>query len=292
MIREPILITGAPGNVGTSVVESLTQEGHRVRVAAWDLSAAHAAFGGGAEYVRFDFEDPGTYAAALDGVKRLFLVRPPHLAAVERQINPFVEAARTAGVEHVVLLSVMGAEHVSILPHARIEKAILASGMAYTFLRPAFFFQNLSTTFRRMIAETGEIALPLGRSRMSWVDARDIGVAAAIALTRMEHRNRAYTLTEQAYTVAELAEVFTHGLGRPIRYPRPSFWAYRRQMRRYGLPAGLINLTTMMFLIARLGLSAAVTGDLPQILGRRPLGPAEFVRDHAHLYPLRSTTTV
>ncbi|MFZ5827316.1 MAG: SDR family oxidoreductase [Bacillota bacterium] len=283
-MNEPILVTGAPGNVGTSVVESLVKKGYQVRVAAWDLSLAHTAFGGSAEYVRFDFEDPGTYAAALDGVKRLFLVRPPHLPDVERQINPFVEAARAAGVKHVVLLSVMGAEHVSILPHARIEKAILASGMAYTFLRPAFFFQNLSTTFRRMIAETGEIALPLGRSRMSWIDSRDIGAAAAIALTRAEHRNRAYTLAEQAYSVAQLAEAFTSGLGRPIRYPRPSFWAYRRQMRRYGLPEGLVNLTTMMFLIARLGLSAAVPDDLHLILGRRPLGPAEFVRDHAHLW--------
>lgn len=279
-----ILVTGAPGNVGTSLVESLLEEGHRVLVAARDPAKARTVLGDGVEYTGFDFEDSLTYAAALTGVRRLFLVRPPHLADVERQVNPFVEAARAAGVEHVVLLSVTGAERLTFLPHARIEKAVLASGMAYTFLRPAFFFQNLSTTFRRMIAETAEIALPLGGARMSWIDGRDIGAAAALALTRSGHRNRAYTLSEKAYNLAELAERFTHALGRPIRYPRPSFWAYRRQMRRYGHPDGLINLTTMMFLMARLGLSATVTDDLAQILGRPPLGAAEFARDHAHLW--------
>ncbi|MFZ5814943.1 MAG: SDR family oxidoreductase, partial [Bacillota bacterium] len=145
-----ILVTGAPGNVGSSVVTNLVAAGRSVRVAAWDLAVARKTFGTSVEYVRFDFEDPGTYPAALDGVRRIFLVRPPHLAQVERQINPFVHAARAAGVEHLVLLSVMGADRMPFLPHAKIEKAILAAGLDYTFLRPAFFFQNLSTTYARM----------------------------------------------------------------------------------------------------------------------------------------------
>ncbi|MFZ5814942.1 MAG: NmrA family NAD(P)-binding protein, partial [Bacillota bacterium] len=176
------------------------------------------------------------------------------------------------------------ADRMPFLPHAKIEKAILAAGLDYTFLRPAFFFQNLSTTYARMIRETGEVALPVGRARMSWIDSRDIGAAGAIALMGEEHRNKAYTLTEKAYDFDQVAAIFARELNRPIRYTRPSVFRYRRLMRSLGAPEGIINLTTMMYVMARLGLSADVTDDLGRILGREPLSMAQFVRDYAAVW--------
>jgi len=279
-----ILVTGAPGNVGTDLVHLLRTEGLPFRVAARRPERAKALLGEGVEAVRFDFEDPSSFAPALSGVDRLFLVRPPQLANVPKQIVPFLEAARSAGVEQVVFLSVMGADSMPFLPHAKIEKWLMASGMAWTMLRPTFFMQNLSTTFRQLIRERGEIALPVGKGRMSYIDTRDIAAAALTTLQGRAHLNKGYTLTEEAYSCTEIAAVFTQELGREIRYPSPSLWRYRRFMKGYGLPSEVVNLTSMMFLMGRLGLSAGVTDDLKRLLGREPTSMAQFVRDHAGLF--------
>ncbi len=279
-----ILVTGAPGNVGTDLVHLLQAEGPAFRVGARRPERAQAILGEGVETVRFDFEDPTSFAGALAGVSRIFLVRPPQLADVPKQILPFLEAARTAGVEQVVFLSVMGADTMPFLPHAKIEKWLMASGMAWTMLRPTFFMQNLSTTYRQMIRETGEIALPVGKGRMSYIDCRDIAGAALATLKGKEHWNKGYTLAEEAYSYAEIAVIFTRELGREICYPSPSLWRYRRQMKGDGFPAGIINLTSMMYIMGRLGLSAGVTDDLERLLGRTPTSMAQFVRDHAELW--------
>lgn len=83
----PILVTGAPGNVGTPLVHELRQLGAPVRVAAWDVAAAQTAFGEAVEVVLFDFTDPATFGA-FDGTERLFLLRPPAIADVDGVIVP------------------------------------------------------------------------------------------------------------------------------------------------------------------------------------------------------------
>lgn len=132
-------------------------------------------------------------AGAFDGVDRLFLVRPPAISDTRRHVNPAIDAARPAGVRHVVLLSLLGAEKNPILPHRRIEQHLEAAGPAWTFLRAGFVMQNLSTTHRPEIRDEGVIAVPAGRGKTSFVDARDIAAAGAIVLAEPGHRNRAPT---------------------------------------------------------------------------------------------------
>lgn len=276
-----ILLTGAPGNVGTPLAHLLLDGGYPVKVAVRDPASARAALGEGPEYVDFDFERPETYAGALRNVKRLFLVRPPAISDVKRKLNPFIDAAGVAGVEQIVFLSLLGVEKNRFVPHAKVEEHLMASPIPYTMLRPTYFSQNLSTTYRAFIRQ-GEIPLPTGRSRMSFIDARDIAAVAALALTKDGHQRKAYTLTSrEALDYGEVARIFTEELGRPFRHSNPSFLGYRRQMKAAGMPPAMINVTTMMYLIARMGLSAGTTPELEQLLGRPPLTMREFVRDHA-----------
>src|SRR5690606_28169323 len=100
----------------------------------------------GNRYVHLDFERPGTYGPALEGMRKVFLVRPPHLTDVKGIFEPFVQACSQAGVVQIVFLSLLGTEHNPFPPHHRIERVIRESGIAYTFIRPGFFMQNLSTT--------------------------------------------------------------------------------------------------------------------------------------------------
>ena len=99
----PILVTGAPGTVGTPLVMRLLAAGASVRVAARHPAGASALAAAGAEVVPFGFTDPST-SGTFDRVRRMFLLRPPAIADVDGVIGPAIDAARAAGVEHSVFL--------------------------------------------------------------------------------------------------------------------------------------------------------------------------------------------
>lgn len=96
----------------------------------------------------------------------------------------------------------------------------MATDMEYTLLRASFFMQNLLEVHRPDIVEHGEIFVPAGNGKTSFVDARDIGEAAAIVLTESGHVNQAYDLTgPEALDYGEVATIFSDVLGRSITYP-------------------------------------------------------------------------
>lgn len=205
-----ILVTGATGTVGRHVVTNLADEDTTVRAGVRDIARARERFGDDIEYAEFDFQRPETWGAAFAEVDALFLIRPPTIGRVKRHITPAIDAAARVGVEHVAFLSVLGAEKNPILPHRRIEAHLQDADVSYTFLRASFFMQNLTEVHREAIAERDEIFVPAGNGKTSFVDARDIGAAAAVALTEPGHRNRAYDITgPAAFDYETVAEIFS-----------------------------------------------------------------------------------
>lgn len=277
----PILVTGAPGNVGSPLVDELRRLGAPVRVAAFDVQAARDAFGTAVGVVPFDLMDPATFGRAFDGVERMFLLRPPQVADVDGVIVPALRRAAEAGVRHVVFLSIQGAERNRLVPHRKIEDRIRTSGMAWTFVRAAYFMQNLSTTHAPEIRELDEIWVPAGRrSRTAHVDARDVAAMAAAALVEDGHDGQAYVATgAESPTYDEVATMLSAELGRPIRYADPGWIPYWRRMRRRGMPRAMIGVTLGIYTAARLGLAAGLSDDVERITGRPPTSMAAFIHD-------------
>ena len=264
MSQRTVLVTGASGRVGAAVIDAL-----RGRV---PLRAATRGGGAGAANdvvsVRFDFNEPATYGPALDGVGALFLMRPPQMAK-GRAFRPFLDAALKAGVGRVAVLSVRGAERVRVLPHHAVEREVMARPFAWTMLRPADFMQNLQTVHREGIVERGEIAVPAGSGRSSFIDVADVGAVAALALTREGHAGRGYTLTgPQALTFGEVAAALSNVLGRRIRYRPVSLPRFVWEERRHGALLPLALVMGALYTVQRLGGAAGVTGEVENLLGR------------------------
>lgn len=276
-----ILVTGATGNVGAEVVRLLLERGERVRGAVLPGDTRLIA---GAEPVSFDFEDATTFAAALADVDRVFLMRPPQMGDA-RAFEPFLAAMRDADVRQVVFLSLLGVERNPVVPHHAIEKRLHASGLGWTMLRPSFFMQNLTTTHLADIRDRGEIILPAGGGRTSFIDARDIAAAAVVVLTEDEHLGRAYALTgSEALTYAECAAMIAEECGRPVRYASVSGRAFARHMASLGHPAKFITVMRGIYLVARLRMAATVTDELRALIGREPTTFRQFAADHAGLF--------
>lgn len=284
---ERILITGATGNVGLATLRELMKHPDKSRfdvvagvrdVNTWKETVTPD------KLVILDFTDAGTFDAALSGVGRVLLVRPPQLADVDKQFGPFIDAMKRAGVGQVVFLSLQGVENNSLTPHHKIEKLIVESELPFTFLRPSFFMQNLSTTHRDEIRLRDEIFVPAGNGRTSFVDVRDIGAVAALALTSStgEHLHKGYELTgSEALTYGEVAAILTTTLGRKITYRDPSVLRFIWQKwRQEGTSLGFTLIMVALYTVSKLGKAAGLTKETERLLKRPPITFRQFAADY------------
>lgn len=275
-----ILVTGASGNVGSYVIEALLDMEVHILAAGTDVDKLKKQFASLVErhpkavfeVVNFDFTNPQTYAAALEGVDRIFLMRPPHLGKPE-DLYPFIEAAKAKGIKLMSFLSLMGVESNTIPPHHKIEKFIEAQGIPYAHIRPGFFMQNVSGIHAEEIRENDEIFIPAGNSKTSFIDAKDIGLAIATVLHQAEsHQNTAYTITgPESLNYHDVAAILSDVTGRPITYAKPGFLSYRhRYIHGRGLNKNYVHVTMALYLMTRLGTAKAVTHAFQSLTGKEP----------------------
>ncbi|MCV2395146.1 NmrA family NAD(P)-binding protein [Actinotalea sp. M2MS4P-6] len=279
-----VLVTGASGNVGGAVVRSLIAAGVPVRPAGTDpvrLAARHPELAP----VRLDLHDPSTFAPALRGAAGLFLVRPPAISRVGPTLGALVDAARDAGVGHVVFSSVTGADSNPLVPHHRVEARVRACP-SWTILRPGFFAQNLADAYREDIVAADRLCLPAGSGRAAFIDTRDIGdVAATVFRDPAAHHAAGYTLTgPEALDLDQVAAVLTAELGRPISYRPAAALGYAAHLRRAGLPMAQVAVQTVLHVGLRRGQAAEVDPTVQRLLGRPGRTLAEYVHDHRDLW--------
>jgi uncharacterized protein YbjT (DUF2867 family) len=280
-MSSPILVIGALGNVGAEVVKHLLGTGNKVRASDMSEEKIKARFGSSVEAVRFDFTDPTTYEATFKGVKKMFLLRPPHITNIKRDIYPSIDAAKRAGVKHVVFLSLIGIENTTYVPHYKVETYLKEIKLQTTFLRCSFFMQNLSTTHRKEIRERNEIFVPVGKARTSFIDARDIGAVAAAALTQDGHANKNYDLTgSEALDYWQAAKILSEVLGREIRYKNPNPVYFLVETMRRGTPLMFALVMMGLYTSTRFGMAEPITNEVKRLTGRKPISFKEFANDY------------
>ncbi len=279
-----VLVTGATGNVGREVVRALLARGIGVRAASRVMPAVAVRPERDVTYVRLDFEDPATFDA-VDGVRAVFLVRPPAISDTKHTLVPFIVEARRRGVEQIVFLSVAGAEHNILVPHHAVERH-LAPSRGWTLLRPGFFAQNLEDAYRQDIIEDGRIYVPAGRGRVAFVDVRDIGDLAARILGAPDHHDReSYTLTgPESIGFTETAAQLSEAIGKVVRYQPASIIGYVAHLRSRGLSWAQAGVQTILHAGLRLGQAEHVDPTLARLLGRPPRTMRQYVHDRRELW--------
>lgn len=275
-----IMVTGALGNVGGYVAHYAIANGEPVRVADINPEALKTKYGDTAECVLFDFTDSSTFASALDGVDRVFIMRPPHLGKPE-DLKSFVEALKAkGGIRLVSFLSLIGVENNPVPPHHKIEKYIEQAGLPYCHIRPSFFMQNISGIHAFEIKHFDRIVVPVKGALTSFIDAEDIGEITAKVLSDPEnHKNKGYSITgPEAVDYWKAAEILSKELGRKIIYanPKPSlakqYWIDIR-----GLDKEYCTVMGMLYMMTRMGTAKKVTTVFEDVMGKKPQSFEQFV---------------
>jgi uncharacterized protein YbjT (DUF2867 family) len=288
-----ILISGATGNIGRELTKQLSARKVPYRAMIRSIKDAEP-FSSleGAEVVVGDFDDIETLAHALQGVERAFLLTNSSERA-ETQQSTFVDAARRAGVKHIVKLSQWAASLDSpvrfLRYHAAVERKIRESAMAYTFLRPNLFMQGL-LAFRETIIGQGRFFAAVGDAKISAVDVRDIASAALAALVEKGHEGQIYNLTgPQALPHGEMAEKLSRALGRRIDFVDVPPEAMRETLIKVGLPVWQADGVIEDYAHYSRGEAAEVTTGVQYATGRPPRSFDDFANDYAQAFSLSAS---
>ena len=283
-----ILVTGATGLNGKELVRQLSARGVAVRALVRNPARAEAiAALPHLEIVQGDMAQPETLAAGLRGVDRAMLISSSDPTMLDVQSN-FIDAAKQAGVKHVVKLSGIMPELDSAFRFARmhgeIEKRLEASGMAFTHLRAGEFMPAYFRQVPNIIAK-GAIFLPMEEARIASIHVGDIAEIAARVLTGAGHEGKIYPLTgPQALTMAEVAEKLSAATGKTIRYVNVPPEAARQAQLAAGMPPYLADALFELFAERRNGKEAKVWPDAAALLGRPPTSFDEFARRNAAVF--------
>jgi uncharacterized protein YbjT (DUF2867 family) len=283
-----ILVTGATGLNGKELLRVLSASGVAVRALVRNPARAEAiAALPNVEIVQGDMAHPETLAAGLRGVDRAMLISSSDPMMLDVQTN-FIDAARKAGVKHIVKLSGIKPELDSAFRFARmhgeIEKRLEASGMAFTHLRagefmPAYFRQVPNITAK------GAMFLPMEDASIASIDVGDIAEIAAKVLTGSGHEGKTYPLTgPQALTMTEVAEKLSAATGKTIRYVNVPPEAARQAQLAAGMPAYLADALFELFAERRNGNEATVWPNAQALLGRLPTSFDEFAKRNAAVF--------
>ena len=263
MTSASVLVIGGAGKTGRRVSERLRARGIVTRDVSRSTTPA------------FDWTEPKTWAAALDGVSKAYVTYQPDLSVdgASEAIARLSGLARDKGLEQVVLLSGRGEPGAQ-----RAEAALQASGVPWTIVRASWFAQNFSENYLHDGLLAGELALPAGPVPEPFIDVDDIADVAVAALTDARHLNRLYEVTgPRALTFEQAVEEISAVIGRPIRYTQVTPQAFEEAMRPY-VPKDIIDLLLDLFTVVLDGRNVNVMNGVQEALGRPARDFSDYVR--------------
>lgn len=267
------LVIGATGQIGSALASLLSAQGQTVRRATSRTSSQ-------AGEVQINLASGEGLAQALAGADQLFLMAPPGFAKQHELLVPAIDAAKAAGVRKVLLLSAMGANADDSIPLRQAELHLERSGLAWNVIRPNWFMQNFHTFWLHGIQTQGQIFLPVGAAKGSFIDTRDIAAVAAKLLSSDDFANSAHDLTgSEALDHTQVAAILSKAAGRPIGYTDIPEDTMRQGLLGAGVPADYAEFLLVILGAFKAGYAERITDGVQRLTGKAPIRFEQYAQD-------------
>jgi len=276
-----ILVLGSTGTTGGEVARQLIAAGRQPRLLVRSHEKARA-FQDDAELVEGDLDRPESIEVAMRGVEAMYLVssgvrgRTQEIAAID--------AAKRAGVRHVVKLSVYGADapfYAIARWHAEVESHLKGSGLAWTMLRPVNFMTN-SLQWADSIRSSGAFYQPTGDGGWAAIDPADIGAVAVRTLTSPGHEGKAYAMTgPEALSASQYAQKISAAIGKPVAFVDVPPEAAHDQLLKSGMPTEYVDALLDLLAAMKAGKLDVVGDGVERATSRKPVGFDDWIRRNA-----------
>lgn len=276
-----ILVIGATGHVGQHVSRQLIAAGDTPRVLLRDVEKIRNLLPqGGYEFAKGDFFDSDALDAAMEGVEAAFMLTVDAYADDLTYAQNIVNSARKMGVKRIVLLSCPRADSSSDVPftrwHGEAEDMVRASGLQYVFLRPDWFMDNF-----QYYVINGELAMPFGTGRNSFVAAEDIAAVAVVALKDAKFAGRTLSITgPEAFDHEQVVSVISEVTGKSCTYKDLTPDEFTERKLAEGWPEETIDQYIQITQYMRDGEIWGPTTDVQEVTGRSPKTLKNFFVDN------------
>lgn len=275
-----LLITGATGNVGRSIIEA--NESLSLSIYAGVRNCAKVVndpFYKNTQIIPFDFENLSSSHIPQD-VDVIFLMRPPQITDPLIFSN-FLEEIKNKST-HIIFLSIQNADKKEFTPHRKIEHKIIESGFPYTFIRPSYFMDNLITTLYSEIQKNNRIYMPSGNLKFNWIDVADIGsLICKVAHKHQQYDKKSLELTgTDSLNFKEVVLKINELSGSELYYKRPcvlSFVFYSIMQKN---KIAYIIILLLLHWLPKFGKETEKTDTFEIVMGRQPRTLEDFVRNH------------
>jgi NAD(P)H dehydrogenase (quinone) len=286
MAARTLLVAGASGHLGRRALEILVERNPQDRIVAGTRTPERLAdlSGSRVEVRALDWDQPDTLRAGLAGVDRMLLVSTAALDRPGRRLEQHsvaIEAARRAGVKHVVYTSMPRpheANPMVLAPdHRGTEDALRASGLAHTILRNNWYMENLLGSLPHAVA-SGVLSAASGDGRVGWVSREDCARAAAAALASNEERCAVRDVSgPELLTLADVAQALSDLTGRAVRAVTVDVETRERQLAGVGLPVVVAAMLANSEAGMAQGWLAVLSDDVRTLTGKAPLSFRRFL---------------
>ena len=274
-------VTGATGQLGRLVVEKLKEKGLAENVVALVRSPQKAA-DLGVEAREFDYSNPEKLGDALQGIEKLILISGNELGQRATQHANVIDAAKKAGVKWIVYTSLLHADTstLSLAPeHFATEKALKASGLAYTILRNGWYTENYTGSVAGALA-AGAFIGSAGNGKISSAARADFADAAVEVITGEGHQGKTYELAgDNSYTLADLAAEISKQTGKIIPYNNLPETEYAEILKSFGIPEGFADAIASWDVSASKGDLFDESHQLSKLIGKPTTPLAATVKE-------------
>ncbi|MGC5327443.1 SDR family oxidoreductase [Brevibacillus sp. SYSU BS000544] len=272
-----MLVTGATGKLGTKVVETLlkTVPASQLAVSVRNPEKAEGLRARGVEVRQGDFDRPETLDAAFAGIDRILIISADGDNETRiRQHTNAVEAAARANVGFIAYTSLANAIDSKMFlasPHQETEKAILKTGIPYSFLRNNWYLENEIPSIQGVLAGAPWVT-SAGSGKVGWALQQEYAEAAAAVLAGSGHENTTYELSGKLLTQEEFASALGSVFGREVPVQQVDDPTYADIMKGAGVPEFIIPFLVGIQEGIREGALEIESNDFEKLLGR-PVTP-------------------
>ncbi len=285
-----ILITGATGHLGTAVADHLLKKaGDPANIYALARSAEKGAAlkAKGARAVVGDYNDFDSLVNAFQGIGRIYLISGNDLPSRTEQQARIIEAAKAAGVKHIVYTSFQRKNESPASPihfvgesHLATEKKLVDSGLTYSILRHGLYTDLIPGFSGDQLLQNKTLYFPAGDGRTAFALRNDFAEAGANVLLDEsgKYENKSLTFDgPEALSWKQIAALISDASGVQIKYVSPSQEEYKSTLHKAGVPEFVVNIFAGFAEGMKQGEFDILYSDLESVLGRKPVPVAEFL---------------
>ncbi len=280
-----ILITGATGQIGTAIIQSLLKKTAANQVAALvrDESKASSLKEKGVVIHVGDYDDRASLDKAMHGIEKVLLIAGTNEDKRLQQHQNVVDAAKKAGVQCIAYTSRALKDRNTLAnqlmeAHFQTEDYIEKSGLNYIIFRNVLYMEAIPLYVGEKVFDTG-IHLPTGQGRVSFALRTEMGEAIANTLLASGCDNRVYKFTgSESYSFEDVATTLSHLSGKAVKYTPAEKSAFEAQWKERGVPEMMVQRFVGFMTDIKNGQEDDISPDLENMLGRKPASLQEGLK--------------